>query len=75
MKHLIEKHNIELCALSFESRISRQTIYNIMNGQNPKIRSLLKLINAINKITGSNYRPIDFYKEDDPIRKDWSHDE
>ena len=72
MKHLIKKHDIEINSLSYEARMSRQTINNVINSPNPKIGTVLILINAVNKLTESSYELVDFFADDHPIRKAWN---
>tara|TARA_Y100000310_G_C20273963_1_gene619357 strand:+ start:80 stop:304 length:225 start_codon:yes stop_codon:yes gene_type:complete len=72
MKHLIKKHDIEINSLSYEARMSRQTINNVINSPNPKIGTVLILINAVNKLTKSSYGLVDFFGDDHPIRKAWN---
>ena len=66
---LLEEHNISMSELSFEAKITRPTLVNIRDYDNPKTVQVVKIIKAINSIAGTRYTYGDFFCEDHPVHE------
>ena len=63
MKHLLEKHKIPLIQLSYEARLSRQTIYNNIEKEWASSLFVYRVIKSINNIAGTKYNISDYFEE------------
>ena len=63
MKHLLKKHKIPLIQLSYEARLSRQTIYNNIGKEWPSSLFVYRVIKSINNIAGTKYTISDYFEE------------
>lgn len=69
MKHLLNRHNISLTELSFEARLSRQTIYNNLNKEWPSSLFVYRVIKSINSIAKTKYTISDYFDQDHTVHE------